>query len=265
MSLRPAACSLMSVTPSSFLSTAIEAAQAAADVILHYYEKNVEVQIKKDQTPVTVADVESEQVIREIIATQFPDHGIFGEEAGRTESTSDYLWLIDPIDGTKSFISSNPFFSTQIALMQGTDIILGVSNAPAFGELACAEKGQGAWLNDRPCRVSDISELENCAISTGNLRSLASGDRWGKLGEIISRVNRIRGYGDFYQYHLLATARIDAVIESDVDILDIAAASLIVSEAGGTFTDLEGAGVDLETCSVLAANSELHDVLLAAL
>ena len=99
----------------------------------------------------------------------------------------------------------------------------------------------------------------------GNLRTLASGDRWGKLGEIISRVNRIRGYGDFYQYHLLATARIDAVIESDVDILDIAAASLIVSEAGGTFTDLEGAGVNLETCSVLAANSELHDVLLAAL
>ncbi len=250
---------------SSYLSTAIEAAKAAADVILHYYEKNVDVQIKKDQTPVTVADVESEQVIREIIETQFPDHGIFGEEAGRKESTSDYLWLIDPIDGTKSFISSNPFFSTQIALMQGADIIMGVSNAPAFAELACAEKGKGAWFNDRPCHVSDISELENCAISTGNLRSLASGDHWGNLGEIISRVNHMRGYGDFYHYHLLATGRIDAVIESDVDILDIAAVSLIVSEAGGKFTDLKGAAVNLETRSVLAANSVLHDALLAAL
>ena len=234
-------------------------------MILHYYEKNVDVQIKKDQTPVTVADVESEQVIREIIGAQFPDHGIFGEEAGRTDSASDYLWLIDPIDGTKSFISSNPFFSTQIALMQGTDIIMGVSNAPAFGELACAEKDKGAWLNDRPCHVSGTSELENCAISTGNLRSLASGDRWGKLGDIISRVNRMRGYGDFYHYHLLATGRIDAVIESDVNILDIAALSLIVSEAGGTFTDLTGAGVSLETRNVLATNTALHDMLLAAL
>lgn len=253
------------MTPSSFLSTAIEAAKAAADVILHYYEKNVNVQIKEDRTPVTVADVESEQVIREIIGAQFSDHEIFGEEAGRTGSTSEYLWLIDPIDGTKSFISSNPFFSTQIALMHGGDIIMGVSNAPAFGELACAEKGRGAWLNDRPCQVSDISGLDNCSISTGNLRSLASGDRWGRLGEIISRVNRMRGYGDFFHYHLLATGRIDAVIESDVHILDIAAVSLIVSEAGGRFTDLEGDGVNLETRSVLAANSALHEVLLAAL
>ena len=169
---------------------------------------------------------------------------------------------MDPIDGTRSFVRGYPFFSTQIALMQDGALIAGVSSAPVYGELAWAQAGQGAWLAGKPLRVSRIDRLENAAISSGNLKTLASGPRWPAFGRIVSRADRIRGYGDFLHYHLLAAGKIDAVIESDVNVLDIAALAVIVAAAGGRFTDLEGAPVTLETRSVLATNGHLHAELL---
>jgi len=246
---------------SPYLIAALEAARAAADVIRHYYRGQLEVSLKADNSPVTRADVEAEQVIRKTISLRFPEHGFYGEETGRDDRVSDFLWLVDPIDGTKSFVRHYPFFSTQIALMQQGRIILGVSSAPAFEEIAWAESGGGAWLDGEPIRVSEIDRLDQAAVSTGNLRTLASGDRWAGWGEVVSRVDRIRGYGDFYHYHLLASGRIDAVVESDVNILDIAALSLIVEEAGGRFTDLQGAAPGLETTSVLASNGRLHEAI----
>ncbi len=250
---------------SPFLTAALEAARAAADVIRHYYQGQFEVNLKADNSPVTRADIEAEQVIRKTISLRFPEHGFFGEETGRSDGDSGYLWLVDPIDGTKSFVRKYPFFSTQIALMHEGRIVLGVSSAPAFGEIAWAEAGAGAWLDGHRIQVSSISNLEQAAVSTGNLRTLASGDGWARWGEVVARVDRIRGYGDFYHYHLLASGRIDAVVESDVNILDIAALSLIVEEAGGRFTDLEGNAVTLETTSVLASNGPLHQEISACL
>lgn len=250
---------------SPFLTAALEAARAAADVIRHYYRGQFEVNLKADNSPVTRADIEAEQVIRKTISLRFPEHGFFGEETGRSDGDSGYLWLVDPIDGTKSFVRKYPFFSTQIALMHEGRIVLGVSSAPAFEEMAWAEAGAGAWLDGHRIQVSGISKLEQAAVSTGNLRTLASGEGWARWGKVVARVDRIRGYGDFYHYHLLASGRIDAVVESDVNILDIAALSLIVEEAGGRFTDLEGNPVTLETTSVLASNGPLHKEISACL
>jgi histidinol-phosphatase len=250
---------------SPFLTAALEAARAAADVIRHYYRGQFEVNLKADNSPVTRADIEAEQVIRKTISLRFPEHGFFGEETGRSDGDSGYLWLVDPIDGTKSFVRKYPFFSTQIALMHEGRIVLGVSSAPAFEEIAWAEAGAGAWLDGHRIQVSGISKLEQAAVSTGNLRTLASGEGWARWGKVVARVDRIRGYGDFYHYHLLASGRIDAVVESDVNILDIAALSLIVEEAGGRFTDLEGNPVTLETTSVLASNGPLHKEISACL
>ncbi|HSN72622.1 MAG TPA: inositol monophosphatase family protein, partial [Steroidobacteraceae bacterium] len=199
---------------------------------------------------------------RGILAERFPDHGFYGEETGRHGLVARFLWLVDPIDGTKAFVREYPFFSTQIALMQDGALIAGVSSAPVYGELAWAQAGQGAWLAGKPLRVSRIDRLENAAISSGNLKTLASGPRWPAFGRIVSRADRIRGYGDFLHYHLLAAGKIDAVIESDVNVLDIAALAVIVAAAGGRFTDLEGAPVTLETRSVLATNGHLHAELL---
>jgi histidinol-phosphatase len=244
------------------LRTALQAARAAADISRSYYAGNFTVTTKADQTPVTQADVECEQKIREIILEQFPEHGFYGEETGHTREDADYLWLVDPIDGTKGFVRQYPFFSTQIALMHQGAIILGVSNGTMMDELAWAEKGQGAWLNGERIAVSTIDDPERAAVSTGNLKSLALSEGWGKLGGIVAQADRIRGYGDFYHYHLLAAGKIEAVIESDVNILDIAALSIIVNEAGGTFTDLNGAPVGLDSRSVLATNSALYDDFL---
>jgi histidinol-phosphatase len=247
---------------SAYLRTALDAAQKAAEISRAYYAGNFTVTTKEDRTPVTQADVECEQAIRAIILDAFPDHGFYGEETGRTQDDADYLWLVDPIDGTKGFVRQYPFFSTQIALMHHGQIVLGVSSGTMMDELAWAESGCGAWLNGKRLKISRIDDPDQAAVSTGNLKSLAGSDGWSALGGIVHRADRIRGYGDFYHYHLLAAGKIEAVIESDVNILDIAALSIIVTEAGGLFTDLNGDPVDLDTRSVLAANPSLHEKYL---
>ena len=249
-----------------FLKSALLAAAAAAVEILRYYQGDeYEVELKADQTPVTVADRKAEEIIRGILLDAFPDHGFFGEEGGKEHEDAEYLWLVDPIDGTKSFVGGYGMFSTQIALMHRGRLVLGVSSAPAAGELAWAARGLGANLDGSAVRISAKKLLTEASISTGNLQSMARSGQWARLGEIFSVVNRTRGYGDFYHYHRLAAGQLDAVIESDINILDIAALSVIVEEAGGVFTDLQGRPPDLETTSVLAANPALHGQLLEIL
>jgi histidinol-phosphatase len=248
--------------PSPQLEVALAAARAAADISRKYYRGNLQVTTKEDRTPVTRADVECEEAIRSIILEAFPDDGFYGEETGRTRADAENLWLVDPIDGTKAFVRQYPFFSTQIALLRNGRLVLGVSNGTMFDELAWAERGKGAWLNGERLTVSGIDDPARAAFSTGNLRSLAKSEGWTRLGEFVAQSDRIRGYGDFYQYHLLAAGKIEAVIESDVNILDIAALSVIVGEAGGIFTDMNGKPPGLDTRSVIAANPSLHASLL---
>jgi histidinol-phosphatase len=250
---------------SAYLRVALEAARRAAEISRKYYAGTVSVRTKADLTPVTQADVECEQTIRQVILEQFPEHGFYGEETGRMRDHAEYLWLVDPIDGTKGFVRHYPFFSTQIALLHEGKIVLGVSSGTMMDELAWAEKGRGAWLNGDRLAISNIVDPDRAAVSTGNLKSLATSGGWQRLAGIVAQADRIRGYGDFYHYHLLAAGKIEAVIESDVNILDIAALSLIVTEAGGVFTDLNGAAPGLETRSVLAANPALHAIYLERL
>jgi histidinol-phosphatase len=248
------------------LQAALEAAQAAAEVIRSLYQKNLAITTKADASPVTEADVRAEEAIKSVLSARFPNYGFYGEETGQHAMGATNIWLVDPIDGTKSFVRECPFFSTQIALLREGELVLGVSSAPAYGELAWAETGGGAFLNDRPIHVSAVDSLAGSIVSTGNLKTLArSPAQWSRFGELIPRVSRIRGYGDFVHYHLLARGSLDVVIESDVNILDIAALTVIVREAGGIFTDLGGGEVGLGTSSVLAANSALHPIVLEAL
>jgi len=249
----------------SFLKSALSAAKAAAEEILRYYRGDFEVELKADQTPVTVADRRAEEIIRGILLTEFPDHGFFGEEGGKQQADAEYLWLVDPIDGTKSFVGGYGMFSTQIALMHRGRLVLGVSSAPAANEIAWAARGMGAVLDGSPICVSGKTRLSEASVSTGNLQSMARSARWAGLGKIFAQVNRTRGYGDYYHYHRLAAGQLDAVIESDVNILDIAALSVVVEEAGGIFTDLEGRAPGLQTTSVLAAVPGLHNQLLEIL
>ena len=246
-----------------FLATALQAAKAARELILSYYNGEFDIEIKPDQTPVTVADRGAEQVIRETIGRAYPEHGIFGEEYGAENKDTEYLWLVDPIDGTKSFVKRYGMFSTQIALMHRGELLLGVSCAPAMNELVWATRGGGAFDSEGQLHISKVNSIDQASISTGNIQSLAAGKRWTALGRILADTNRTRGYGDYYHYHRLAAGQLDAVIESDVNILDIAALYVIVTEAGGIFTDLDGQAPNLDTRSVLAATPALHAALSA--
>ena len=244
------------------LSVARRAAQAADSIALeHFRRRDFTVERKSDDSPVTIADRACEREIRRLILEKFPEHALYGEEYGR-EGHSGFLWLIDPIDGTRSFIRGLPFWSVQIALMMEDELVLGVSSAPAFGETAWAIRGGGAWIDGRRVQASAALDLESADVSFGNLRSLAGRPGWSVIGEIVSRAARSRGYGDFYSYHRLADGGQDLVIESDVNILDIAALSVICTEAGAVMTDLEGRPVGLETRSVLAASAPLHPRVL---
>ena len=247
------------------LTAALEAAHAAADVIRAYYRRSPSVRMKPDESPVTEADVCAEEAIRARLARSFPGYGFYGEETGQHAMGAESVWLVDPIDGTKSFVREVPFFSTQIALMRAGELVLGVSNAPAYDELAWAEQGGGAFLNEQRVRVSEVAKLEDAFVSIGNLKSLTRPPHWPRIGELLGRVDRVRGYGDFVHYHLLARGALEVVIESDVNILDIAALVVLVREAGGTFTDLAGSPVGLGTTSVLATNGPVHAPVLAAL
>ncbi len=256
-------------------TAAISAADAAEAVIKnHQLRKDWSVSYKADDSPVTEVDVAAEKVIHTCLSEAVPQAGFYGEETGRhapAEGGINALWLIDPIDGTKSFIRNMRYYSTQIALELDGELCVGVSNAPAYGErlIAVAEghKGAGVWLNDQAVKVRPITQLSDAFLSTGNLTRLAKNpSRWNALAEIITKVRRVRGYGDFCHYHQLCAGQTDLIIESDVNILDIAALSVGIRAAGGIITDLEGAPIDQNTTSVLAAGTQaLHDSALAYL
>lgn len=243
------------------LAVALRAADAAEAVVARHYRARFEVEIKADASPVTIADREAEQAILAVLRAAYPDHAVYGEEHGRS-GEGEFLWLVDPIDGTKAFVRGYPVFSTQIALMHRGALVLGVSSAGQFGERACARLGGGALLNGERVQIGPAAQLADAQLSLGNLKTLAAdARRWAALAGLVRSANRTRGYGDFLHYHYLARGAVDAVIESDVNILDIAALAVIVREAGAVFTELDGGPLTLDTRTVLAAVPALHDEL----
>jgi len=255
------------------------AATAAAEVIAtHLASDDWQVSYKADQSPVTEVDVAAERAIRAILHQALPQAALDGEELGNDSDGDDgeqgggaagLIWRIDPIDGTKSFVRRMPFYSTQIALEEDGELLVGVSNAPAYGagERLVAVRGQGVTLNGQSVRTGSVTDIDQAFLSSGNLASLArDAAAWARFGGIVARVRRTRGYGDFAHYHQLCAGHCDLVIESDVNILDIAALSVGVREAGGIITDLAGQPIGAGTTSVLAACTEaLHAQALQAL
>ncbi|MEO0975290.1 MAG: inositol monophosphatase family protein [Pseudomonadota bacterium] len=251
--------------PSPSLECALRAAKAGAEIAARHFRASLEITTKADGSPVTAADIEAEKTIRELLGQAFPDDGFLGEETGRSRPQARRTWIVDPIDGTRSFVRGYPFFSTQVALQEDEELVLGVSAAPAFGELAWAERGAGAWLDGEALRVSDVDRLAEATVSIGNVGRLAADHRWQAIGRLAQDTARFRGYGDFYHYHLLAAGRLEAVIESDVNIFDVAALAVIVREAGGHATTLTGEPLTLESTDILASNGVMHAELLQLL
>ncbi|CAM5315173.1 Inositol-phosphate phosphatase OS=Rhodanobacter lindaniclasticus OX=75310 GN=B1991_01475 PE=3 SV=1 [Rhodanobacter lindaniclasticus] len=174
-------------TATTALAAAREAAAAAATIITHYWRRGVAVELKADATPVTARNREAEQAIRGVLQAALPQASIYGEEYGLQGERDALLWLVDPLDGTKSFVRRTPFFSTQIALMDRHELVLGVSSAPVYGETMWASAGGGAWFEGERVRVAETTEMAQASISIGNVRTLAGDARWAALGGLIRR------------------------------------------------------------------------------
>ncbi len=258
-------------------SAACSAADAAAEVIAGYCSRgDWKVTHKEDASPVTEVDVASEKAIHAVLSEALPSAAFYGEETGHSDAASgaanpgdleDAVWLVDPIDGTKSFVRGMPYYSTQVALELAGELVVGVSHAPAFEERLVAVRGGGVTIDGVTVAASRVTRIDDAFLSSGNLKSLASDpDAWQRYATLVSRVVRVRGYGDFRHYHQLCCGQTDLVVESDLNILDIAALTVGVREAGGVITTLNGGPITRDTRSVLAAcTAELHAEALAVL
>jgi len=251
---------------SDYLTVGLEAVQHAEAIILKYLDKDMQVQLKDDQSPVTVADKEAEEAIKACIAATFPDHTFYGEEGEKPDLANHrgYTWIIDPIDGTKSYVRGNPLIATQLALLHDGEFIVGISNAPLMHELVYAEKGKGCFCNGKQVHVSGVAALPDAYVSFGSLKYFVQQGNIEALLALSQQARWARGIGDFWSYHLLAQGKLEVMIEAPTKLWDIAALKVIVEEAGGTMTQLDGQPVTAETRTALATNGVLHDEVLKA-
>jgi histidinol-phosphatase len=245
---------------SLYLQVAIDAVKRAEAKIMRYYQSDLTVSNKQDDTPVTIADREAEESIKAVIHAAFPDHTFFGEEGEKSDLSNHkgFTWIIDPIDGTSSYLRGIPLFGTLLALLHDGEIEVGVSNAPAWGELMWAAKGEGAFVNGKPARVSRVTDIHDAYVSNGRLKYFEIISKMTPLLDIARQAKWARGIGDFWIYHLVAQGKVDIMMEGYVNFWDVAAPKIIVEEAGGKFTQLNGKPIGYSSTSCLATNGLLH-------
>ena len=245
------------------LDAMTDAARAAGEIALKYYRSGFDVTIKPDLTPVTQADREAEQVIVEILRRAFPDHGFLGEEFGERGSR-ERRFIIDPIDGTKNFVRRIPVWATLIALEEAGEIAVGVVHNPVTGELYAARRGEGAFLNGERIRVSDVAGIGEAHLIHAGLGLLRRAGYWDGFVRLVEATDRQRGFGDYVGYGLVAEGKAEIYVEVDLKPWDLAPCMLLVEEAGGRFSDLDGRH-SIYTGTALATNGRLHETVLAML
>jgi len=222
------------------LEAAKEIAYIGGQHTLKYFKQDFEVVSKADDSPVTIADRETEQVIRAEILKRYPDHGIIGEEFGVTNPESRIQWVLDPIDGTKSFIHGVPFYTTLIGIMIDNEPVVGVINAPALDELCAAGIGLGATLNGEPCSVREKENMEDSTLLITEIRRFQECGMEAAFQELMSKTKLHRTWGDAYGHMMVAVGRADIMFDPILNIWDAAALLPVLKEAGGIFSDTEG-------------------------
>ncbi len=234
----------MAESLSTYLDFARQVAYAAGQETLNYFQKELRPEIKADGSPVTQADRGAEDLIRRAIEERFPDHAILGEEFGSSQSTStagsSYRWIVDPIDGTKSFISGVPLYAVLVGLEIDGRVEVGVANFPALGEMVSAATGLGCWWNSKPARVSSKTSLDQAIVSFTDYGSFAEYDSEEAFQRLARRASYRPGWGDAYGYMLAATGRIEVMLDPIMAIWDCGPFPPIFREAGGYFGDWQG-------------------------
>ncbi|MGW8264904.1 MAG: inositol monophosphatase family protein [Longimicrobiales bacterium] len=239
-------------------------AQAAGATALRHFGGVLESEVKGDGTPVTVADRATEAFLRARIGRRYPIHGILGEEHGEENPGAHVRWILDPIDGTKSFVRGVPLFGVLIGIEVGGEPAVGVAHFPGLGETVAAAVGEGCYWNGGPARVSAISSIEASAVLTTDPKELLDGSLTSGLQEITRRSALARSWGDCYGHILVATGRAEIMVDPILSPWDAAPFVPILSEAGGRFTDKDGVA-GAHGGSGVSTNGILHEEVLRIL
>jgi len=252
--------------PAELVALAHRLADAARPIVSKHFRTAVVIDDKSDASPVTIADRDAETAMRALLTKQVPEHGVFGEEHGAVRTDAEYVWVLDPIDGTKAFITGLPIFGTLIALLHRGMPVLGVIDQPILGERWLGVAGQPSTLNGKPIHVRACSTLANAYMySTAPI--MFPGDLEKRHAALAKQTKLFRWGGDCYAYGLLAAGHVDIVVENSLKLYDFAALVPVIKGAGGLITDWRGKELDMHSDgSVLAAgDAAIHRAAQAAL
>lgn len=242
-----------------FLDIAKEAVKIGALNAQKYFNTNLVVEHKKDRSPVTEADKDTEQKIKDFILSKIPDAKFVGEESGGDYSQDEY-WLIDPIDGTAFFARGIPLWGTLVTYIKHGEVLIGVSYIPFAKELMYAEKGNGAYLNDKPIHVSQRSSVEDSFITYTTFFRIT--DVLPGFTTLCKKAHKAKSIGDSYAFHLVATGRVEAKFDGAALPFDVAGLNLIVEEAGGKVTNFAGNPWTFKDNNIIVSNGLVHDEIL---
>ena len=234
-------------------------ADRARIIVKKYFRQPFAIDAKGDETPVTIADREIELALRKMIGDRYPDHGILGEEFGAENEASQHTWVLDPIDGTRSFITGMPTFGTLIALLENGEPVIGAIDIPAQNERWLGGRGIQAECNGESCTGSQCEQLKNCRMAATS-PDMFSGDELGKFRKLLDHTAFYRYGGDCYNYALLASSHIDLVVEADMKPYDYCALVPVVESAGGCISDWQGNALTMQSNGqvVASATPQLH-------
>lgn len=222
------------------LDFAVDLAWRAGRVALGHYQTGIAAAAKDDASPVTEADRAAERLLRELIESRFPSDGILGEEYGALRAAADRRWIVDPIDGTRSFIRGMPLFGCLVALEEQGKPVVGVMHFPALAETVYAAVGEGCWWNGRAARVSAVEALTDALVLTTDVENIEAEGRAAGWDRLRRAAGTVRTWGDCYGHALVATGRAEAMLDPVMSVWDAAALQPVIEEAGGVFTDWNG-------------------------
>lgn len=243
---------------------AVEGAENAGKLAMSHFDCGVTVEWKADESPVTVADRQAETFLRQLIHKYFPHDGLLGEEHGEEAGSSGYRWIMDPIDGTRSFVRGIPLWGTLIGLEYRDELIAGVARVPALGMTYRALRGDGAFRDNRRIHVSNVDQLSQAQLFYSGISWFHESGCLQSFLELTSATQRQRGFGDFYGFVLVAQGSGEIMVDHGVHAWDIAALKPIVEEAGGQFSNWTGS-FDLHAADVMASNGRLHAPAIAVM
>jgi len=246
----------------TYLDFALDAAWQAGHITLGHFQTGIRPERKSDDSPVTIADKQAEQKLRELIGRYWPDHGIIGEEFGQQAGKTNLTWTIDPIDGTKSFVQGVPLYAVLIALTDGTRPLVGVAHFPALNETIYASQGGGCYWNGRRTQVSAVKTMKDAVLLASEINAFEKNGKEAAWNRLIKASYFQRTWGDAYGYALVATGRAEVMLDPWMAVWDCGPLQVILEEAGGTFTDWQG-NATIYAGESLATNGLLFDDVMS--